>query len=303
MEGKALGVVYSIVYHGDEAEEKKIDSIIHAFDLALNTERSDSEISAFNKNGYLEFRSPILPLALQASLHYTQSSRGAVSHMVFPLIQAWGREFANKREMTPERIEQLKQLTHPNNLEIAANYLKARQAGVMINFSYLDKGLLIDQLTKFLLQKGMKNFQLEFGTDAVSYGKTPKSDSNRHIVLHPQTSGSSKNSIKETSLKNKAYSSSGSLEKFYVDGNGFKHSHLIDPRTGKPLENKILSTHIKASTCLKADAMATLCMILTLEEASQMILDDPDLEGLIVSNEKGDLQIWKSPGFELFDRK
>ncbi len=96
-----------------------------------------------------------------------------------------------------------------------------------------------------------------------------------------------------------AYSSSGNFEKFYVDEQGLKHSHLIDPRTGRPIDNKILSAHIKAPTCLHADAMATICMILTLEESSKLILENPDLEGFIVYNEKERLQTWKSPGFEI----
>lgn len=299
MEGKALGVFYSIVYQGDEADEKKIDSIITAFDLAINTDRLDSEISEFNRKGYLEFRSPYLSYALQSSLKYTHEYQGAVTHMVLPLIKAWGQEFSNKRQMSAEKIEELKQLCRVENLEITAQYIRAKQPRVMINFSYLDKGLLIDLLTNFLLEKGVKNFQLEFGTDAISYGKSPKNNNNRHVVLHPHASNLSKNSIKETPLKNKAYSSSGNLEEFYVDEQGFKHSHLIDPRTGRPIDNSILSTHIKAPTCLEADALATLCMILTLKESSKLITENPELEGLIVYNEKviskyGNLPVSKS---------
>src|SRR5690606_25154783 len=286
-----------------ETEEKKIDSIITAYDLALNTDRPDSEISEFNRKGYHEFRSPFLPHALQSSLKYTREYQGAVNHMILPLIQAWGQEFSNKRQMTPEKIEELKQLCRVENLEVTPQYIRAKQPGVMINLSYLDKGLLIDLLTQYFLEKGIENFQLEFGTDAISYGKTPKNNGNRHILLHPETSDLSKNSIKETPLKNMAYSSSGNLEEYYVDEQGFKHSHLIDPRTGTPIDNKILSTHIKAPTCLEADALATLCMILTLEESYKLILGNPALEGLIVYNDKGNLQIWKSPGFEIFERK
>lgn len=301
MEGKALGVFYSIVYQGDESHERRIDSTITAFDQAVNTELRDSEISQFNRTGNWEFRSPYLLLALQYSVQYTEQYQGAVSHMILPLIQAWGQDFSNKQEMTPERIEELKRLCQAENLEINPKNLRAKLPGVMINLSYLDKGLLIDILSDFLLDRGIKNFQMEFGTDAISYGKTPKNNT-RHIILQPQAAGPSKSSIKETPLENRAYSSSGNLEKFYIDEKGYKHSHLIDPRTGRPLENNILATHIKAPTCLEADALATLCMILTLEESSKLILDNPGLEGLIVYNKNGDLQIWKSPGFEVIEK-
>ncbi|MDX5478152.1 MAG: FAD:protein FMN transferase, partial [Cyclobacteriaceae bacterium] len=95
---------------------------------------------------------------------------------------------------------------------------------------------------------------------------------------------------------NTAYSSSGSLEKFYVDEYGNKHSHLIDPRTGYPITNSILTTHIISPRCIKADAVATMCMILELEDAISMISNDPELEGIIIYNKNGKLQAWLSPG-------
>ena len=125
MEGKALGVFYSIVYQGDEAYEQKIDSIISAFDQAINMELPDSEISQFNRTGNWEFRSPYLLLALQSSLQYTEQYQGAVSHMILPLIQAWGQDFSNKQEMTPDRIEELKRLCQAENLEINPKNLRA----------------------------------------------------------------------------------------------------------------------------------------------------------------------------------
>ena len=139
----------------------------------------------------------------------------------------------------------------------------------------------------------------EFGTDAISYGKGPGNKDHRLIIINPEGDKEAKSIIKQTTLKNTAYSSSGNFERFYVDDKGFKHSHLLDPRTGRPIENKILSAHIKAPTCTQADALATICMILTLEESQQIITADPKLEGLIVYNDKGNLAAWKSAGFDL----
>lgn len=299
MEGKALGVFYAIAYQGDASLESKLDSLINSVDLALNTTRPDSDISKFNRNGYIQFRSPFLYQVLTISQEYSNDYKGAVNHMLLPLIQAWGQDFSNKRQMTAEKIEELKQLCQAKNMEITPQYIRGIREGVMINLSYIDKGFLIDLLTDFLLKQDIKNFQIEFGTDAVSYGKSSTNTEHRLVIIHPEGSNETKSIIKETKLKNMAYSSSGNFEKFYVDEQGLKHSHLIDPRTGRPIDNKILSAHIKAPTCLHADAMATICMILTLEESSKLILENPDLEGFIVYNEKGRLQTWKSPGFEI----
>lgn len=303
MEGKALGVFYSLSYQGDTRLEKSLDSMINVFDLALNYQRPDSEISRFNRNGFVEFSNPFLYQILKESQKYSNAYNGAVNHMILPLILAWGQDFSNKRLMTEARIEKLKSLCHPDNLELTQMYAKAKREGVMINLSYIDKGYLIDLLSEILLKNGIKNFQIEFGTDAVSYGKSPKKNDHRLVIVHSESDKEVKSIIKQTKLKNMAYSSSGNFEKFYVDEKGFKHSHLLDPRTGRPIENKILSAHIKAPTCTQADALATICMILTLEESQKIINSDPNLEGLIVYNDKGELATWKSAGFDLVDKR
>ncbi|HSJ67540.1 MAG TPA: FAD:protein FMN transferase [Anditalea sp.] len=299
MEGKALGVFYSISFQGDAALEIKLDSIINRVDLALNTGRPGSEVSYFNRNGYVDFRSPFLHQALLVSQEYSEKFNGAVNHTLLPLIEAWGQDFSNKRQITPEKIEELKKLCQPQNLEISQESLSSKFPGVRINLSYMDKGFLIDLLADYLKGKGVQNFQIEFGTDAISYGKNPKNNDHRLVVIQPESTNESKSIITETKLVNRAYSSSGNYEKFYVDEKGIKHSHLIDPRTGMPIENKILSAHIKAPTCLQADAMATVCMILTLEESIKIITDDPNLEGFIVYNDHGLLKTWKSAGFDI----
>jgi len=291
MEGRALGVFYSLSYQGDAELESSLDSIILVFDQTLNYQRPDAEISQFNRNGFVEFRSPLLYQALMESQRYSDSYQGAVNHFILPLITAWGQDFSNKRLMTDERIAELISLCQPENFELTPDYAKAKKEGLMINLSYIDKGYLIDHLADFLLGHGVQNFQIEFGTDAISYGKSPGNKDHRLVITNPEGTDASKTLIKETKLTNMAY----------VDEKGFKHSHLLDPRTGKPIDNKILSAHIKAPTCTQADALATICMILSLEESQHLITSDPDLEGMIVYNEAGNLRTWRSKGFELVD--
>jgi len=299
MEGKALGVFYSISYQGDPAMEPKLDSIINKVDLALNTGRPGSEVSYFNRNGYVNFRSPYLYQILLISQEYADRYGGAVNHTILPLIEAWGQDFSNKRRMTADKIEELKQLCQVQNLEITPESISSKQAGVRINLSYIDKGFLIDLLADFLKEEGVRNFQIEFGTDAISFGRNPKNNDHRLVVVQPEGSNESKSIITETKLKNRAYSSSGNFEKFYVDEQGIKHSHILDPRTGMPIENKILSAHIKAPTCLQADALATVCMILSLDESIKLISENQELEGFIVYNDHGKFKTWKSPGFDI----
>lgn len=74
---------------------------------------------------------------------------------------------------------------------------------------------------------------------------------------------------------------SGNYRKFYVS-DGVKYSHTIDPRTGRPALNNLLSATIVAPTAEEADAIATYCMVIGLEEAKRFILSQPQLEGYLI---------------------
>jgi FAD:protein FMN transferase len=297
LEGKALGVFYAISYQSDPLLEKDLDSLINEFDQIVNLDLPLSEVSRFNRYGTIENYSPHLFHLLQESKKYHRISGGVVSHSILPLITAWGRDFSKKREMSQERVDSLIALCDISNIEIKPESINSRLVGVMLDLNYLDKGYLIDQLSKYLRRNGVTNFQIEFGIDGITSGTVKDQNAHNFIINLPKDLKEKTLITNKIKLKNIAYSSSGSLDKFYVDEKGNKHSHLIDPRTGLPLANGILSTHIKSSSCLHADAMATICMILSLEESQKLIEKDPYLEGMIIYNQNGDLRIWQSKGF------
>ncbi len=80
---------------------------------------------------------------------------------------------------------------------------------------------------------------------------------------------------------------------------GRKYAHTVDPRTGWPVSHSLLSATIIAPDATEADALATCCMVLGLEDASVLILSRDDLEGCLIYDEDGTMKSWTSPGFIL----
>ena len=92
---------------------------------------------------------------------------------------------------------------------------------------------------------------------------------------------------------------SGNYRKYYVR-DGVKYSHTIDPRTGRPAENSLLSATVVAPSAEQADALATYCMVIGLEAARVFIESQPAIEGyLIFRTSDGSMSEWSSPGFNL----
>ena len=89
---------------------------------------------------------------------------------------------------------------------------------------------------------------------------------------------------------------SGNYRKFYVK-DGKKYAHTVDPRTGYPVTHTLLSATILAPDATLADAYATHCMVVGLEQAQNFLNSHPDIEGCLIYDDGGQFKIWTSAGF------
>ena len=91
---------------------------------------------------------------------------------------------------------------------------------------------------------------------------------------------------------------SGNYRKFYMR-DGKKYAHTVDPRTGYPVEHTLLSATVVAPDAALADAYATYCMVIGLDEACGFISSLPDVEACLIYDQNGVFQTWCSEGFVL----
>jgi len=95
-------------------------------------------------------------------------------------------------------------------------------------------------------------------------------------------------------ISDKALATSGNYRKFYVE-NGIKYSHTIDPKTGYPAKNQLLSATIIADDCAMADGIATACMVMGKEAAVEFINRHPEFSAYFVfSDNSGKFSTWFS---------
>ena len=96
------------------------------------------------------------------------------------------------------------------------------------------------------------------------------------------------------SLKDRSLATSGNYRKFYVE-NGIKYSHTIDPKTGYPAKNQLLSATILANDCATADGVATACMVMGKDKTIDFLSKHPEFEGFLVySDDSGNFRTWMS---------
>jgi thiamine biosynthesis lipoprotein len=91
---------------------------------------------------------------------------------------------------------------------------------------------------------------------------------------------------------------SGNYRKFYVK-DGKKYAHTVDPRTGYPVSHTLLSATVVAPDATLADAYATYCMVVGLEQSKEFISSDPELEACLIYDHGGEFEVWTSSGLQI----
>ena len=170
----------------------------------------------------------------------------------------------------------------------------------MLDCSATAKGYGTDVVAKLLRSKGVNNFMIEIGGEIVTSGLNPDQKPWRVGISKPeddvQGAGQEVQSI--VAITDKAMATSGNYRNFYYKG-GKKYAHTIDPKTGYPVQQSILSATAFANTCAVADAYATSFMVMGVEKAKQVLAQHPELMAyLIYSDQDGKNAVWYSPSLK-----
>lgn len=281
-QGKIFGTYYNIRYEADEPMEDSILLRMQQFDASLSTFNPKSTISVLNQGRDTVWDSWFTEMYEMAQ-EINQASNGAFDITVAPLVNAWGFGFKNKENVTPELIDSLRQIKN------------------VLDASAIAKGQACDVIAQLLRDNGAENYLVDIGGEVVLHGINDQQKPWRVGITKPvdDTTGT-QNEIQEViSSTDLCMATSGNYRQFYYEG-GIRRSHTIDPRTGYPVEHNLLSATVVSTSCMRADALATACMVLGKDSALQMIESQPDTECYLIYTTSADsMAVVMSKGFPL----
>lgn len=299
IQGMTMGTIaYNIKYLDTEFSNHKaeIDSLLRDFNQSLSTYIPDSEISMFNKGGNVIFSFPYFYDVLEASAKVYRESGGAFDPTLGPLIDAWGFGDGNTLELDSSRVDSLLKFVGFDKLKYDETQVSKTIPEIKLNFSAIAKGQAIDVVSDWLSSIGITDYMVEIGGEVRANGKNIEGNYWTIAIEIPDEArvGGIFDAIY---LDNKGMASSGNYRIFRILEDGRKVAHTIDPRTGFPKMQTLLSANVIAPNCMLADGFATACMVLGLEESIGLIESDPTLEAyFIYANEEGELVTYVSPG-------
>jgi FAD:protein FMN transferase len=299
-EGQIYGTVYHIVYESPAGKDMKpeIDAELQRLTLIFSTFNPESQISKVNKNLPVELDSMFIN-CFNCSMLVSELSEGAFDITVAPLVNAWGFGFTNRQKITKPLIDSLLRLTGYKKVKLESGKVVKENPGVMLDMSAVAKGYTCDIIGRFLHHKGCINYMVEIGGEVVAKGVNNKGNIwNIGISKPDETSYYAREDIQAVvKLPEKALATSGNYRNFYIQ-DGKKVAHEIDPHTGYPAEQNLLSTTVLAGDCMTADAWATAFMVLGLEKSVEIQKKIPGIEVyFIYADESGFNKVYMSDHF------
>ncbi len=251
----------------------------------------ESDVSKINSNAGI-CPVPISPEtadALNEALKFSKLSGGAFDLTIGPLLKLWGfnKDIPGLSGSEPDNktIENTKLLVDYNAIEInhENNTGFLSKKGTWIDVGGFSKGYVADKAIALLQTKGIKNALVAAGGTICTIGKKPDYSEWTVGIKHPRNEDSFLTIIK---LKDRAVSTSGDYENFY-NKKGKRKTHIIDPRTGMPVET-IQSASVIAPKGLDSDALSTVLFVLGEKDGIELIEEMPEVEALVVTN-KGEV--------------
>jgi len=301
IEGEAQGTTYHITYFDNQNRDfqPEIEKILKDFDLSVSTYIPNSIISRINSNEKNVIVDKYFIACFNKAKEVWKNTNGAFDPTVYPLSNAYGFGPGKKQKIEKAKIDSMLQFVGFQLIKLKVNTVVKKDPRVALDFNAFAQGYSVDVVSDFLNSKGITAYIVEIGGEVYAKGRKPNSTNWTIGIEKPIDNKESGNPLKAIAkLENLAIATSGNYRRFIIE-DGVKYVHHIDPKTGYPTKNNLLSASIFAKECISSDANATGVLVLGLEKAKVFLQKHPELQAyLIYSDEKGNYQVYETPGLK-----
>ena len=309
LEGKTMGTSWRVsVMDMDKNRENelrgKIQSQLDADDQLLSTYKNDSALMRFNLSNSTSLWpvSEAMAAIVTESLHVGYKTNGAMDITVGPLVNLWGFGPTKQPDTVPsqDQIDDARARTGLHHLSVlnqyGQQYLQKDIPDLFVDLSTVGEGYAADHLAALMAQEGISRYLVSVGGALVSRGLNASDQSWRVAIQKPTDQQNAVQAIVD--INGHGISTSGSYRNYY-ELNGKRLSHVIDPRTGRPIAHNLVSVTVIAPTALEADAWDTGLMVLGPEKAKEVVRQE-GLAVYLITKEGENFKTWMSPQFHAF---
>lgn len=250
--------------NGDVAVDAAVDEI-NRLDALLSTGKKDSEIGQINANngGQLSEDGAVL---MERSLELYKSTNGAFDVAIYPVMKAWGFTDGNYQVPDADTLKATLELVDPSLIDYdkETSTVSFKKDGVQIDLGGIAKGYTSSRIMDIYKEKGVTSGLVNLGGNAQVFGTKPDGSLWRVAVQSPD---SEDEYLGVLETKDKAIITSGGYER-YFEKDGVTYHHIIDPSTGYPADNGLISVTIVSADGTLADGLSTSLFVMGKDKAT-----------------------------------
>ncbi len=286
----AMDTYMTVTAYGPNAEMAvdQAQQEIERLDALLSTGAETSEVAQINANGGGTLSEDTTYL-LERSLDLYDSTNGVFDIAIYPLMDAWGFTTGNYTVPSDEMIENLLPLTDANNIiyDKDESSISFAKDGMKIDFGGIAKGYTSGRIADIYRECGVTSGLINLGGNVQVVGTKTDGSKWRVAVQSPETED---DYLGILSTADRAVITSGGYER-YFEQDGVKYHHIIDPSTGHPANNGLVSVTIVSVDGTLADGLSTSLFIMGKDKAAEYWRAHSDEFDTILEDEDGILYV------------
>jgi thiamine biosynthesis lipoprotein len=271
--GVAQGTTYSLQWVGGGTETEiatAAEEELARIDALLSNYRADSELERFNavrSSEPIELSAELVRL-LELAKRIHGASAGCFDPTVLPLVRAWGFDAEAPVVPTPEALAAARAVVGLDKLELVdSTRVRKRIPQLEVDMASIGQGYTAGRLAALLEQHGSAGYLAEIGGEIVARGSKPDGSAWRVGIENPVAGVDPGPALRLPPAASTAVVTSGSYRQYFeVDGR--RLGHIIDPRTGWPVEHALLSVTVVSGDAATAAAWGTALLCLGPAEAA-----------------------------------
>ncbi len=274
LNGNTMGTYYVVKFYSDTAVDtvalqQQIDTELELVNDLMSTYRPQSELMRFNRHN----DNTVFPLSAQTrtvvaeALRIAEQTAGVLDVTVGPLVELWGFGARGRTAQVPTAadIAQAWAVVGFTRLILTEQGLVKTEPRLAVDLSPIAKGFGVDQIAAMLEQHNIGNYLVEIGGEMRLKGHKPGQQPWKVAIEQP--AAATERAVQRILMPGDMGLATSGDYRNYFEEDGVRYSHLLDPRTGKPIQNRTVSVTVLHPSCMTADGYATALNVMTEQEA------------------------------------
>ena len=305
--GSTMGTVYNVKYVNKaqasaklspQDMQKEVEALLVEINQLMSTYIPDSELSLLNQaEAGLSFPiSAETKYVIQEAIKLHTLSNGMLDITIGPLVNLWGFGPENRPDVVPtdRQLQDTMNFVGIDKFVLSDNRVNKRHDKVYIDLSTIAKGYGVDAIAELLTSQGVSNYLVDIGGEMRVAGSKLNQEDWLIAIEKPVTGARSVQKI--LSIGDNAIATSGDYSNYFEES-GVRYSHLINPKTGFPIQHNLVSVSVVASKSIEADGLATALIVMGAKDGIAMA-EQNDIAALFITKEGDEFVEYQTPAFE-----